>query len=326
VRNETRLDLIRPLEPGLFRLEVSGAGAPESNFLLARKVILATGIQGGGEWHVPAFIREALPKSRYAHTSEPIDYGAMRGKSIGILGGGASAFDNAQHALGSGVAEAHVFVRRDRLPRINPIRYMENAGFLGHFAALGDATKYRAINHFLRLNQPPTSDMFNHARAFAGFHLHLGAPWTAVRETPEGAAVTTPQGEHAFDFLVLSTGLVTDAALRPELRELADDIACWRDIYIPPEGQANPALDAHPYLDPDFSFTARTQEAAARLHGLFAFNYSALVSLGLSASALSGMKFALPRLISGVARQLFTDDKEVIMDDYFAYADEEFSG
>jgi hypothetical protein len=35
------------------------------------------------------------------------------------------------------------------------------------------------------------------------------------------------------------------------------------------------------------------------LSGLFAYNYSALPSLGLSGSALSGMKAAMPKLISG---------------------------
>jgi hypothetical protein len=40
--------------------------------------------------------------------------------------------------------------------------------------------------------------------------------------------------------------------------------------------------------------------AAPWLAGLFAYNYSALPSLGLSGSALSGMKAAIPKLISGV--------------------------
>jgi hypothetical protein len=57
-------------------------------------------------------------RERYAHTSEFVDYAALAPASaIGILGGGASAFDNAQHALEAGGAEAHVFVRRPHLPR-----------------------------------------------------------------------------------------------------------------------------------------------------------------------------------------------------------------
>ena len=324
VMNDCRVDLVEPIEPQLFRLAVSGAGAPRDGVVLARKVVLATGIQGGGEWHVPRFIAQSLPRSRYAHASGPIDYAAMRGLSIGILGGGASAFDNAQFGLRLGVGEMHVFLRRNDLQRVNPIRHIENAGFLGQFAALDDAMKYRAIAHFLSLSQPPTNDTFRRAMAYPGFHLHLGAPWQKVEDTGDGILVTTPQGRHRFDFVVLSTGLLTDAKLRPELRLVAPDIALWKDRYAPPEGTANALVDQHPYLGPHFELTPKSPEAAPRLYGLFALNYSALASLGLSASALSGMKYALPRLVAGVARQLFLDDRDIIMRDYFAYCDEEF--
>lgn len=33
--------------------------------------------------------------------------------------GGASAFDNAQFALGRGAGEVHVFVRREELPKVS---------------------------------------------------------------------------------------------------------------------------------------------------------------------------------------------------------------
>ena len=69
----------------------------------------------------------------------------------------------------------------------------------------------------------------------------------------------------------------------------------------------------------------RAYRAAARLHGLLMFNYAALASLGLSAAALSGFRYALPRLVEGVATQLFLDDREGILGDCFAYADEEFT-
>lgn len=325
VRNETRVTLIEPVEGGLYRLSVSGAGAPSSGVLLARKVVLATGIQGGGEWHVPPFI-EKLPSSRYAHTSEAVDFAALKGKKIGILGGGASAFDNAQYALGLGVGEVHVFLRKPRMPRINPIRYMENAGFLRHFRDLDDATKYKGISFFLSHNQPPTNDTFGRAAAYEGFRLHLGSPWDEVEETPEGVRVTTPKETFLFDFLILSTGLLTDTKFRPELAALSGDIACWKDRYTPPPGEANALIDVHPYLGPSFEFTPRDEKAASRLHGLFAFNYSALASLGLSASAISGMKFAIPRLVSGITRQLFEDDRDAILGDYFAYNEEEFIG
>jgi cation diffusion facilitator CzcD-associated flavoprotein CzcO len=320
VQNDTRLELIEPLERGLFRLRLSGAGEA----LLARKVVLATGIQGGGEWHMPGFIASALPKSLYAHTSGPIDYTPYIGKKIGILGGGASAFDNAQYALGLGVAEVHVFLRRQEMPRINPIRFMENAGFLRHFADLPDAAKYESMDFFLNHSQPPTNDTFTRASAYPGFFLHLGEPWLQVEQISEGVRVTTPKASHDYAFIVASTGLLTDVSLRPELAAVAADIAHWRDVYTPPAGKANRLVDDHPYLGPSFEFLPKTPQGTDRLHGLFVFNYSALVSLGLSAAALSGLKFAVPKLAAGITRQLFADDAKEILGDFLAYAEPEF--
>lgn len=319
VRNEAKLELIEPLEPGLFRLHLAGGER-----LLARKVILATGIQGGGEWHVPPFIAGALPASRYAHTSAMIDYADLAGKRIAILGGGASAFDNAQTALGAGAGEVHVFMRRKELPRVNPIRFMEQAGMIARYAVLGDAEKYAAMAAFLNRNQPPTNDTFNRAAAYPGFRLHLGAPWQSVKETADGVEVVTPQGPHHFDFLVLSTGLLTDPALRPELRLVADKVARWADRYTPPAGQEHGLIDAHPYLGAGFAFQPKAEEDAEALHGLFAFNYSALISFGLSAAALSGLKYAIPRLVEGVASQLFLDDRDAMLQSYHDYDEPEF--
>lgn len=321
VRNDARVAAIAPVEPGLFAVTLE-----DGDRLVARKVVLATGIQGGGEWHVPGFVRDALPPRLYAHTSAAIDYAALAGRRIAILGIGASAFDNATAALEAGVAEAHVFARRADLPRINPIRFMERVGLTPRYPALDDADKYRAMNDFLRKNQPPTSDMFAAAAAHPGFRLHLGSPWLSVAPAGEGARVTTPQGTLDFDFLVLSTGLVSDPALRPELAAVADRIARWRDRHTPAPGTANPVIDAHPYLGPAFELLPRQAEDAAWLHGLFAFNYSALVSIGLSAAALSGLKHALPRLARGVADQLFLDDAPALVDALIAFDEIEFEG
>ena len=187
VRNDARLTLLEPLADGLYRLHL--AAAPP---LIARKVVLATGIQGGGEWHVPREIAEKLPRGRYAHTSAAIDYASLAGRRIAILGAGASSFDNAQAALSLGVAEAHVFVRRNALPRVNPIRFMERSGMIGRFAALDDGDKYALMASFFARNQPPTNDTFARAAAFPGFRLHLGAPWLDVAETATTSSCSRP--------------------------------------------------------------------------------------------------------------------------------------
>lgn len=67
-------------------------------------------------------MRASVPRQLYAHTSEPIDFDALRGKRVAILGGGASAFDNAQHALGRGAGEVHVYVRRQELPKVRGLQ------------------------------------------------------------------------------------------------------------------------------------------------------------------------------------------------------------
>jgi FAD-dependent urate hydroxylase len=322
VQNGVKVLRIDPQPDGVHHLHVR---KPDGESIVrARKVILATGIQGGGEWHIPAMIKESLPPARYAHTSEMVDYAALAGKRIGILGGGASAFDNAQCALSLGVAEAHVFVRRNKLPQVNPIRFLERWGLAPRFASFDDASKYKMMAAFFHHNQPPTNDTFTRAAAWPGFSLHLGAPWLSVKETPSGVEVTTPKGTHELDFLVLSTGLLTDPALRPELSQVAHRIAKWSDRYAPPRELQNPLLDDHPYLGQSFEFLPRTPDDAKSLYGLFAFNYSALISLGLSASALSGLRYAIPRLAEGVANQLVVDKKDDWIDAFIAFDEAEF--
>lgn len=325
VCNKVKLNLIEPIKKGVHRLHIEGTGAP-ADTILARKVILATGIQGGGEWYVPPMVSDNLPNHLYAHTSETIDFEALKGKKVAVLGGGASAFDNANFALTEGVAQAHVFVRRKKMPRINPIRQMESSGLIERFSALADADKYAAISHFFKHNQPPTNDTFSRASMWPGFNMHLGAPWLNVETKGAGVVVTTPQGEFYFDFLIISTGLLTDPALRPELRLVENHIARWGDRYTAPEDVANPVLDAHPYLSPGFSYLSRDEKGETLLHGLFAFNYSALISCGISASALSGMRFGIPNLVSAIADQLFLDDRQAILKNFFDYNEEEFKG
>jgi FAD-dependent urate hydroxylase len=323
VKNEVTLNLIEPFENNLYRLHLAGQGAC-ANTLLARKVILATGIQGGGEWHVPPMISEKLPAHLYAHTSKAIDFAALKGKKIAILGGGASAFDNAHFALTEGVSLAHVFVRRKDMQRINPIRQMEGSGLIERFQVLSDENKYKVMSHFFRHSQPPTNDTFERASSWPGFKLHLGSPWLDVEATSEGAVITTPHGKFTYDFLIISTGLVTDPAIRPELKLVEKHIARWGDCYKAPAEIANPMIDSHPYLSLDFALQSRDKQGEKYLHGLFSYNYSALISCGILASALSGMRFGIPKLVTAVANQLFLDNQKNILKDYFNYQEHEF--
>ncbi|AIT80780.1 NAD(P)-binding domain-containing protein [Novosphingobium pentaromativorans] len=316
VRNDTRTTQIEPLPGGIYRVHLE-KGAP----LLARKVVLATGIQGGGEWHIPEMMK-ALPRHLYAHTSEMIDFGAWRGKRIAILGGGASAFDNAATALDAGADEVQVFMRRREIPQVSPIPFLDQNGLLARFGSLDDRMRYIMTEQFLRLGQPPTNDMFDRAAAHPGFGLRLGCPWNGVREIDGKVEISTPEGLEYFDFAVLSTGLVTDPRLRPELSLVSDKIRLWGDLDLDVGEYKSALVDSHPYLSPAFSYTAKDPNdsaMAAAVGGIFPFNFSALVNFSLVASGLAALSYGLKRLVAGLSDQFLREDVNELFADYLAY-------
>ncbi|MES1208494.1 MAG: NAD(P)/FAD-dependent oxidoreductase, partial [Pseudomonadota bacterium] len=159
--------------------------------LLARRVVLATGIDGSGQWEVPAFIRDALPARLYAHTRAPIDFGALVGKRVAVLGAGASAFDNAAVALEHGAREVTLCFRRRTLVDVNAYRWAEFVGFLRHLGDLPDADKWRFIRQIVRMGQLPPADTLKRARQHAGFRLHPACAWTAVAAHGDTVTIQT---------------------------------------------------------------------------------------------------------------------------------------
>lgn len=99
-------------------LAVDTVRAGQRQTRLARVVVLATGTDGAGAWRVPRFIADALPAERCHHSADPIDFGAMRGRRVAVLGHGASAFDNAVAALRAGARSVDLCFRRAALPRV----------------------------------------------------------------------------------------------------------------------------------------------------------------------------------------------------------------
>jgi hypothetical protein len=188
-----------------------------------------------------------------------------------------------------------VFARRRELQRVNPIRHMERSGLTKRYALLNDEEKYRALEHFLALNQPPTMDTFQRASAHPALPAASGraVEWRTYgwRRSRGGDARGANTG---LIFLVVSTGTVTDLGLRPELSAFADDIALWGDRMR--ADKPNALIDAHPYLGSGFQMTAKSGEGHGRLHGLFMFNYAALASLGLSAAAPLGIALCVARV------------------------------
>src|SRR6185312_6287502 len=86
--------------------------------LYARKAVLALGREGSGALRWPKFASfdPARRGADVLHSADDIDFRALKGRRIGVLGAGASAFDNAAEALEAGAAEVVMFARRPVLP------------------------------------------------------------------------------------------------------------------------------------------------------------------------------------------------------------------
>jgi cation diffusion facilitator CzcD-associated flavoprotein CzcO len=315
IENETQATDIR--EAGdLLGVDALSRGQTRARY--ARTVVIATGFEGSGAWRVPEFVSRALPARLYDHSNGRIDFERLHGKRVGVLGHGASAFDNAIAALRAGASAAEVCFRRARLPRTNPHRAIETAGLMTHYPALSDATRWGIARFFRLHDQPPPVTAFRVAHSLPGFRLRPGTPWISVTQDGEAVRVETPHGVLTYDHLILATGGVVDLALRPELRTLAGAAALWKERFQPPEGEEDERLAALPYLDEGYGFTPKT-ERDAWVGRVFAFNGLSVTSHGPHSTSISGHKHALPRVIRGVTRRLLLDNETRVLPELAAY-------
>jgi len=292
--------------------------------LLARRVVLATGIDGSGEWRVPRVVSESLPRRLYAHTRDDIDFAALRGKRVAVLGAGASGFDNAATALESGASAVHLLFRRQKLVNVNPYRWAEFVGFLKHLGDLPDAEKWRFISQILRMGQLPPADTLARAQQHPGFHLHAGSGWRRLSAHGDGVEIETDASRLNVDFVIVATGFVTDLATRPELARFEPHIARWADRYAPPPEEANEDLARHPYLGTGFEFTERSPGSAPYLAHLYNYTFGGLASMGFGGGSISGLKYSAARLVSGITRSFFREDSRAYFESLRSFADTEF--
>lgn len=299
-------------------------GAAGERTVRARRVVLATGIDGSGQWRVPQLVTDALPTHLYAHTRQAIDFEKLRGKRIAVLGAGASGFDNAAAALELGASQVHLFFRRPKLVRVNPYRWAEFVGFLKHHADLPDQEKWRFILQILRMGQLPPEDTLLRAQALPGFQLHEGCGWKSLRVRGEVVHIEADSGSFEVDFVIAATGFVTDLAARPELANFQAHIARWADRYQPPVTEQSEELSRHPYLGPSFEYSERCPGAAPYLAHLYNYTFGGLLSMGFGGASISGLKYSATRLVSGITRSLFLEDSAAHFDSLCRFAEREF--
>lgn len=275
--------------------------------LHARKIVLATGQESTGGWWMPEFIA-ALPASLRAHTADAIDFGRLAGKTVAVLGAGASAFDNAATALEHGAVAVHLFCRRAEPTTVQPYRWLTFTGFMKHLGDMPDEWRWRFMQHILGLREGFPADTWARVTAFRNFTMHVDRPWTGASVNGNRVSLETPKGMFAADFVICGTGMENDARLRPELAACADNIATWGDRYTPSPEERNDRLARSPYLTPDFAFTEKVAGRTPWIADLHLFGTSTAMSFGPAGSSINAMTTAVPKLVAGVTRGLFRAD------------------
>ena len=304
VRYGTGLKRIKP-ENGHFRLHLDIAGTPAIE--TARKIIIATGFDGSGGIAVPDVL-SGLPRALCAHTGDDIDFAALAGKNIGVVGGAASAFDAAATALEAGAKSVDLFARRPTLAATPINRVRGYPGAYDNYYALPDGVRWHQAIRFRRAGSTAPQDAVDRVLKHANFHLHLAAPWLSAREDAGQIAATAADGAYHFDFAIAGTGYAADPNLRPEFADFSRHILLWRDRYTPPADEEDPFLGAHPYLGPGNEFIEKAPGAAPHLKDIHCFNPAGFVSFGVPIGDVPSMKRGHPTVTAQISRDLFLAD------------------
>jgi cation diffusion facilitator CzcD-associated flavoprotein CzcO len=295
----------------------------DGGLLRARRVVVATGRGGTGGPYVPDFVALALVPDLAAHTASPIDFARLRGARVAVIGGGASAWDNAATALEAGAACVDQYVRRPVLPQVNKGRGSATTGYFEGWGALDPSQRWALFAYMNDLQAPPPHETVLRTIRHPGFTLHLGTPVIAARRQDGAVALDLPGRTVTADFLILGTGFRIDLARDALLGPLAPLLATWADRYAPPADLQRPELGRFPWLDDGFSLTGREPGAAPDLGRIHLFNHAATLSLGAVASDIPGVNAGAERLSGAIVRHLFRADYADIRARLEAFAEPE---
>jgi cation diffusion facilitator CzcD-associated flavoprotein CzcO len=307
VRYGVRLVRIEPAD-GFFRLHLTVNGVPQVE--TTRKIIFGNGVAGGGGAYVPPVLSEGVSPSLYAHTADAINFEALRGKTVAILGSAASAFDAAGVALETGAAAVHLFARRQTIASVPINRVRAYAGAYDNYSRIPDDARWFQAWRFRQLGSTPPDDAIQRVLAFPNFHLHLSAPWNAAYEQNDRIVAQVNGETFEFDFAIAGTGYFVNPAARPELEGFAQHIALWRDRYTPPINLQDDELGNHPYLGEGHEFLERVPGTAPFLKDIHIYNPAGFVSFGLPIGDIPSIKRDIPAVVSRISHDLFFADWE----------------
>jgi cation diffusion facilitator CzcD-associated flavoprotein CzcO len=325
VEHET---VVREIAPSAGGLMVKIETSQGQKAVFARRIVLATGRGGAGGDRLPGFVDPLLWPNLAAHTNEPIDFEYLRGKSIGIIGGGASAWDNAATALEQGAARVDMYVRRSTLPQINKGRGSASPGYFYGWSALEDADRWSLFVYLNDAQAPPPHETVRRTMQQEGFNIHLGTPVEAATRRGERVLLRI-HGEEArreHDFLIVGTGFNVDAVAIPELGTWSSSVARWSDRYSPPEELKRSDLGDFPYLGSGFELTELNPGQDPELSRIHLVNHGAALSHGAIASDIPGVNVAAERVATAVVASLFREDLQVMRRNLEEFDEPELEG
>jgi cation diffusion facilitator CzcD-associated flavoprotein CzcO len=289
----------------------------------ARRLVIATGRAGTGGRSIPDGIAPDLWPDLAAHSAEAIDFARLRGARIAVLGGGASAWDNAATALEEGAGSVTLYVRRPMLPQVNKGRGSATPGYFEGWGALDPAQRWLLLAHMHDVQSPPPHETVFRTIRHPNVTIRLGTPVASARRAGDAVALDLAGGTETADFLILGTGFRIDLAQDALLGPLAPHLATWADRYTPPPELRRDELGRYPWLGEGFELTERQPGACPGLSRVHLFNHAATLSLAAIASDIPGVNAGAERLAGAVVRHLFREDFAEIRARLEAFAEPE---
>lgn len=322
VRNNVRITAITP-QDNLIALDLAGA---ETGRIYTRRLVLATGRSGLGGVAVPDFLQN-IDRKYWAHSADDIDFAALKGKRLAVIGAGASSMDNAATALENGAGSVDMLIRRKQMPRINKMTGIGSQGVVHGMHQLPDHWKWKFVDYTAATQTPPprSSTLRVSRHPQARFLLDCGI--IAVKKDREGLLITTTQGPLHYDYLIAATGFSNNFHGRPEFAALAPHIRSWADgRYRPEMGTPRQSMLEAPDLGPAFEFRQRTPGACPMLAHIHCFNDAAMLTHGKVSGDIPAVSAGAERLVRGIAASLFAEDVGKHFDNLVAYDIPELQG
>jgi cation diffusion facilitator CzcD-associated flavoprotein CzcO len=322
VHNGVRMTGIAPVGD-LISIEIEGA---ENGRVLTRRLVLATGRSGLGGIAVPDFLK-GINHDLWAHSADDIDFNALKGKRVAVIGAGASSMDNAATALEAGAGSIDMLIRRKEMPRINKMTGIGSQGVVHGMHLVPDAWKWKFVEYTSATQTPPPRSSTLRVSRHPNARFLLDCGIVSVSEDEKGLVVETTQGPMHYDFLISATGFSNDFKGRPEFSAISPYIRNWSDgRYTPDMGDPRGAMLDAPDLGRNFEFQEKEPGTCPMLSHIYCFNDAAMLSHGKVSGDIPAVSAGAERLVRGIAASLFDQDIETHFANLIAFETPELQG